>query len=263
MRRVSLGAGGNEREARQAGEERLPGASSAAAPSTTSTRTAPSSIAAAPSVIASPCRRRVGHPVGRQGLAGARRSTSSARSAAATTSSSCSAARRPGRSSCRSTPAAAASATASRRTTSQMAKAASGPTSIDRHRSRLLHAGVDSTTARTCNAVAAGGNFAIVNRLVIFEQIAEAFREGLQGGPRARLRDQPQPGAGRGRIPSSATCWVHRKGATRAFPGRPPRARRHALGGRRATRCSSPARTATTATSSAPEAGRGEERATR
>ena len=79
------------------------------------------------------------------------------------------------------------------------------------------------------NAVAAGGNFAILNRLVIFEQIADAFRKVFKEDSRARLRDQPQPRAGRG-APEFGEVWVHRKGATRAFPGRAPRARGHALG---------------------------------
>jgi tRNA-splicing ligase RtcB (3'-phosphate/5'-hydroxy nucleic acid ligase) len=67
------------------------------------------------------------------------------------------------------------------------------------------------------NAVAAGGNFAILNRLVIFEQIAEAFRKVFKEDLRlvyeishnlVQAEDHPEFGE----------VWVHRKGATRAFP---------------------------------------------
>lgn len=71
------------------------------------------------------------------------------------------------------------------------------------------------------NAVAAGGNFAILNRLVIFEQIAEAFRrvfhEDLElvyeiSHNLVQAEDHPDYGP----------VWVHRKGATRAFPAGHP-----------------------------------------
>ncbi len=71
------------------------------------------------------------------------------------------------------------------------------------------------------NAVAAGGNFAIVNRLVIFEQLARAFAdvfgEELQlvyeiSHNLAQLEPHPEFGE----------VWVHRKGATRAFPAGHP-----------------------------------------
>jgi tRNA-splicing ligase RtcB len=71
------------------------------------------------------------------------------------------------------------------------------------------------------NAVAAGGNFAILNRLVIFEQIADAFRrvfkEDLElvyeiSHNLVQAEDHPEFGE----------VWVHRKGATRAFPGGHP-----------------------------------------
>jgi len=71
------------------------------------------------------------------------------------------------------------------------------------------------------NAVAAGGNYAILNRLVIFEQIADAFRkvfrEDLQlvyeiSHNLVQAEDHPSYGE----------VWVHRKGATRAFPGGHP-----------------------------------------
>jgi tRNA-splicing ligase RtcB (3'-phosphate/5'-hydroxy nucleic acid ligase) len=71
------------------------------------------------------------------------------------------------------------------------------------------------------NAVAAGGNFAILNRLVIFEQIAEAFQKVFKADLEliyeishnlVQAEEHPEHGA----------VWVHRKGATRAFPGGHP-----------------------------------------
>jgi tRNA-splicing ligase RtcB len=71
------------------------------------------------------------------------------------------------------------------------------------------------------NAVAAGGNFAIVNRLVIYEQLARAFfdvfSEELElvyeiSHNLAQLEPHPEFGE----------VWVHRKGATRAFPAGHP-----------------------------------------
>jgi tRNA-splicing ligase RtcB len=68
-----------------------------------------------------------------------------------------------------------------------------------------------------CNAVAAGGNFAIVNRLVIFEQLGRAFFDTFGAELKlvyeishnlAQLEPHPEFG----------DVWVHRKGATRAFP---------------------------------------------
>jgi len=71
------------------------------------------------------------------------------------------------------------------------------------------------------NAVAAGGNFAILNRLVIFEQIADVFRKVFKEDLElvyeishnlVQAEEHPEHGA----------VWVHRKGATRAFPGGHP-----------------------------------------
>ena len=71
------------------------------------------------------------------------------------------------------------------------------------------------------NAVAAGGNFAIVNRLVIFEQLARAFGEVFHAELElvyeishnlAQLEPHPEYG----------DVWMHRKGATRAFPAGHP-----------------------------------------
>ena len=71
------------------------------------------------------------------------------------------------------------------------------------------------------DAVAAGGNFAIVNRLVIFEQIAEAFRKVFKEDlelvyeiSHNLVQAETHPDFG--------DVLVHRKGATRAFPGGHP-----------------------------------------
>jgi tRNA-splicing ligase RtcB len=71
------------------------------------------------------------------------------------------------------------------------------------------------------NAVAAGGNYAILNRLIIYEQIAEAFRKVFQADlelvyeiSHNLVQSEPHPELG--------DVWVHRKGATRAFPAGHP-----------------------------------------
>jgi len=67
------------------------------------------------------------------------------------------------------------------------------------------------------NAVAAGANFAIVNRLLIMQEVARSFRKVFGEEPEllyeishnlAQLEPQPD----------GKQAWVHRKGATRAFP---------------------------------------------
>lgn len=67
------------------------------------------------------------------------------------------------------------------------------------------------------NAVAAGANFAIVNRLIIMEEVSRAFRRVFGQEPEllyeishnlAQLEPQPD----------GSKAWVHRKGATRALP---------------------------------------------
>jgi tRNA-splicing ligase RtcB len=71
------------------------------------------------------------------------------------------------------------------------------------------------------NAVAAGGNFAILNRLIIFEQIAEAFHKVF----RAELEliyEISHNLVQREEHPEFGSVWVHRKGATRAFPAGHP-----------------------------------------
>jgi tRNA-splicing ligase RtcB len=71
------------------------------------------------------------------------------------------------------------------------------------------------------NAVAAGGNFAILNRLIIFEAVAEAFQEVF----RAELEliyEISHNLVQKEWHPDFGDVWVHRKGATRAFPAGHP-----------------------------------------
>jgi tRNA-splicing ligase RtcB (3'-phosphate/5'-hydroxy nucleic acid ligase) len=71
------------------------------------------------------------------------------------------------------------------------------------------------------NAVAAGGNYAIINRLVLYEEVAAAFREVFEqelelvyeiSHNLVQKETHPELGA----------VWAHRKGATRAFPAGHP-----------------------------------------
>jgi tRNA-splicing ligase RtcB len=71
------------------------------------------------------------------------------------------------------------------------------------------------------NAVAAGGNFAIVNRLVIFEQVARAFLETF-GADLELVYEISHNLAQLEPHPEFGEVWVHRKGATRAFPAGHP-----------------------------------------
>ena len=87
------------------------------------------------------------------------------------------------------------------------------------------------------NAVAAGGNFAIVNRLVIGRAVAGVFAEVFGGAAEMvyeishnLVQEESHPDLFRRPV------WVHRKGATRALPAGHPDAGGHALGRRRATR---------------------------
>ena len=71
------------------------------------------------------------------------------------------------------------------------------------------------------NAVSAGGNYAIVNRLVIFEQVAAAFRQVF--GAELELLYEISHNLVQHEIhPEYGDVWVHRKGATRAFPAKHP-----------------------------------------
>jgi tRNA-splicing ligase RtcB len=67
------------------------------------------------------------------------------------------------------------------------------------------------------NAVSAGGNFAIVNRLAMFEQIAIAF-EDVFGKPLSLVYEISHNLVQREHHPELGWVHVHRKGATRAFP---------------------------------------------
>jgi tRNA-splicing ligase RtcB len=67
------------------------------------------------------------------------------------------------------------------------------------------------------NAVAAGANFAIVNRFAMFEQIARAF-EDVFGKPLSLVYEISHNLVQREFSPEFGWVHVHRKGATRAFP---------------------------------------------
>ncbi|RYE86532.1 MAG: RtcB family protein, partial [Myxococcales bacterium] len=71
------------------------------------------------------------------------------------------------------------------------------------------------------NAVAAGGNFAIVNRLVLFEQVSEAFAE-VFGQELSLVYEISHNLVQRETMPEFGEVLVHRKGATRAFPAGHP-----------------------------------------
>lgn len=67
------------------------------------------------------------------------------------------------------------------------------------------------------NAVAAGGNYAILNRLIIFEAVAEAFNEVFRADLEL-IYEISHNLVQRESHPEFGEVWVHRKGATRAFP---------------------------------------------
>ncbi|HLL71856.1 MAG TPA: RtcB family protein [Pyrinomonadaceae bacterium] len=71
------------------------------------------------------------------------------------------------------------------------------------------------------NAVAAGGNYAILNRLIIFEQVADAFRS-VFGRELELIYEISHNLVQREWHPEFGDVWVHRKGATRAFPAGHP-----------------------------------------
>jgi tRNA-splicing ligase RtcB len=71
------------------------------------------------------------------------------------------------------------------------------------------------------NAVAAGGNYAILNRLVIFEQVSDAFRE-VFGEELELIYEISHNLVQKEWHPDFGEVWVHRKGATRAFPAGHP-----------------------------------------
>jgi tRNA-splicing ligase RtcB len=73
------------------------------------------------------------------------------------------------------------------------------------------------------NAVAAGGNFAIANRLLIGREVARAFEESF-GEPPQLVYEISHNLAQEERHPDlfDAPVWIHRKGATRALPAGHP-----------------------------------------
>ena len=71
------------------------------------------------------------------------------------------------------------------------------------------------------NAVAAGANFAIVNRLVIFEQIASAFWKVFKA-ELSLIYEISHNLVQAETHPEHGDVWVHRKGATRALPAGHP-----------------------------------------
>ncbi|EYF08158.1 RtcB family protein [Chondromyces apiculatus] len=71
------------------------------------------------------------------------------------------------------------------------------------------------------NAVAAGGNFAIINRLIIFEQVAEAFRKVFREDLEL-VYEISHNLVQAEQHPEFGDVWVHRKGATRALPAQHP-----------------------------------------
>jgi tRNA-splicing ligase RtcB len=71
------------------------------------------------------------------------------------------------------------------------------------------------------NAVAAGGNYAILNRLIIFEEIAAAFRK-VFGEDLELVYEISHNLVQAETHPEHGKVWVHRKGATRAFPAGHP-----------------------------------------
>jgi tRNA-splicing ligase RtcB len=71
------------------------------------------------------------------------------------------------------------------------------------------------------NAVAAGANYALVNRLIIYEQVRAAFRKVFRADLELVYElshNLVQAEA----HPEFGDVWVHRKGATRAFPAAHP-----------------------------------------
>ena len=71
------------------------------------------------------------------------------------------------------------------------------------------------------NAVAAGANFAIVNRMVIAEEVAAAFEETF-AEPLELVYEISHNLVQREVHPELGVVLVHRKGATRAFPAGHP-----------------------------------------
>jgi tRNA-splicing ligase RtcB len=71
------------------------------------------------------------------------------------------------------------------------------------------------------NAVSAGANFAIINRLVIYKAVSEAFAD-VFAQPLEMIYEISHNLVQREMHPEFGEVWVHRKGATRAFPAGHP-----------------------------------------
>lgn len=71
------------------------------------------------------------------------------------------------------------------------------------------------------NAVAAGANYAIANRMLILEQVSRAFRKAFGQHPEM-LYEISHNLVQEEIMPDGRMGWVHRKGATRAFPAGHP-----------------------------------------
>ncbi len=71
------------------------------------------------------------------------------------------------------------------------------------------------------NAINSGGNFAVANRLLIARQVATAFRRVFGTEPELHYEISHNL-AQEETLASGETAWVHRKGATRAFPAGHP-----------------------------------------
>jgi tRNA-splicing ligase RtcB (3'-phosphate/5'-hydroxy nucleic acid ligase) len=71
------------------------------------------------------------------------------------------------------------------------------------------------------NAVAAGGNFAIANRLLIWQGVGTAFRRVFGQEPEL-VYEISHNLVQQETMPDGRTAWIHRKGATRAFPAGHP-----------------------------------------
>jgi tRNA-splicing ligase RtcB len=71
------------------------------------------------------------------------------------------------------------------------------------------------------NAVAAGANFAVANRLTLWEGIGTAFRRVFGKEPEL-VYEISHNLVQEETMPDGGTGWIHRKGATRAFPAGHP-----------------------------------------
>jgi len=71
------------------------------------------------------------------------------------------------------------------------------------------------------NAVSAGGNFAIANHLFIWEQVGTAFRRVFGQEPEL-VYEISHNLAQQETMPDGRDAWIHRKGATRAYPAGHP-----------------------------------------